>query len=472
MTALLETLDEWLSHGLFREVGRLRHLPLNSQVLQKKQGYRDILQAWLMLECAARLSWSQSEGAYSAGQHDVATLYEYWVFLQMARIVADLCGKKLDISALIRATEGELSLDLERGRACVLRSSTTRNGREIAIHLHYNRSFTTPRRSWTRQMRPDISVLVQPSGAEEFWIHLDAKYRIETLTDAFGPEGDDEGASSPRRGAAKRDDLLKMHAYRDAIRASSGAYVIYPGDDTETRKRYHEILPGLGAFPLRPSENETDSGDPPGTEILRAFLDETLRHASLRTTQHERGRYWEKQIFGTKPIEIDAHTHVLEFLDTPPADTTVLLGTVKSQAHLDWIEQTRVYDVRAIGSTSLEQGASPTAQRTRRGGDVSTAQLLTAPFVLLYGEGLQVRLYQVTGDVETWMREQMESTGYPEASGQLYLCLPLERVPSTVEQRLTHAALGQLCADAQRTNGEPVCLSWSDVIGTLRRIEA
>ena len=44
-----------------------------------------------------------------------------------------------------------------------------------------------------------------------------------------------------------------MHAYRDAIRRSAGAYVIYPGDEERTPfMEHHEVLPGLGAFPLRP----------------------------------------------------------------------------------------------------------------------------------------------------------------------------------------------------------------------------
>lgn len=461
VAALIETLDEWLSHGLFREVGRLRHLPLNSQVLQKKQGYRDVLRAWLQLECAARLSWTQGEGVYHAGQHDVASLYEHWVFMQVARIVAELCGTTVDLSALIRATDNDLSLDLARGKSCVLKSSTTRNDRKVEIHVYYNRSFTRHDGSWTRPMIPDISVHVDPDGAEDFWIHLDAKYRIQTITDAFGPLDDGEGVSSLTTGVAKRDDLLKMHAYRDAIRGSSGAYVIYPGDDTEKRKRYHEILPGLGAFPLRPSAH----GDARGAAALKAFLEETLRHAGARTTQHERGRYWERRIFGTNPVEIDHHAHALAFLEAPPADTTVLLGYVKSQAHLDWIESNKFYNVRAIGPKSPAQPGRSAAQSSpRRGAVAPTATLLAAPFVILYGKDVGVRLYRVAGDVETWPRDHMASTGYPDPGGALYHCLPLERVQSSIEQHLTYTALDQLRAQAHAPFGAPVCLSWDALL--------
>ena len=50
-----------------------------------------------------------------------------------------------------------------------------------------------------------------------------------------------------------------MHAYRDAIRRTAGAYVLYPGNDGDDKRfeefdhrGFHEVLPGLGAFAIRP----------------------------------------------------------------------------------------------------------------------------------------------------------------------------------------------------------------------------
>src|SRR5690554_112380 len=103
-------------------------------------------------------------------------------------------------------------------------------------------------------MQPDFSLKITPAekGAEyaETWVHFDAKYRVETVTELFGkkemgttgPETTGEASEDteetsgpalgdvdePRTGRPLRADLLKMHAYRDAIRRSSGAYVIYP----------------------------------------------------------------------------------------------------------------------------------------------------------------------------------------------------------------------------------------------------
>ena len=57
----------------------------------------------------------------------------------------------------------------------------------------------------------------------------------------------------------KRGDLLKMHTYNDAIRRTIGSYVLYPGNINHADKGnkvfslYDEILPGVGAFAIKPS---------------------------------------------------------------------------------------------------------------------------------------------------------------------------------------------------------------------------
>src|SRR5690606_2364996 len=134
------------------------------------------------------------------------------------------------------------------------------------------------------------------------WIHFDAKYRVDTVAQLFGVvEGIEPGAvneadesdvfgdaEDTRTGRPLRADLLKMHAYKDAIRRSSGAYIIYPGIEEERNLEYHEILPGLGAFPLRP----TKEGVADGTSILTSFIEDVVMHVASQVTQHERQRYW------------------------------------------------------------------------------------------------------------------------------------------------------------------------------------
>ena len=121
---------------------------------------------------------------------------------------------------------------------------------------------------------------------------FDAKYKVDNLAKLFGKntENLDEEKAEQRAGKYKRVDLLKMHAYRDAIRRSAGAYVLYPGTDEKNFKGFHELLPGLGAFPLRPNEL-----DPVKTESIYLPARRQIRQAC-------RSLHISRQSFlGTKP---------------------------------------------------------------------------------------------------------------------------------------------------------------------------
>lgn len=78
---VVERLSQYLNRNLFKEVAWPQFLPLNSPVLQRKEGYREILRAWLMYDLAAKLVWKGGDDVYAGGKRDVARLYEYWIFL-------------------------------------------------------------------------------------------------------------------------------------------------------------------------------------------------------------------------------------------------------------------------------------------------------------------------------------------------------------------------------------------------------
>ena len=146
-------------------------------------------------------------------------------------------------------------------------------------------------------MRPDYTLTFWPEGFSEAeaernellaHVHFDAKYRVEDIEALFGGRDDDD-AGEDADGNYKRHDLLKMHAYRDAIKRSQGAYVLYPGRSGKAAifQGFHEILPGLGAFGIVPNEE----GASHGMDALADFLDEVLSHLGNRTTARERAGY-------------------------------------------------------------------------------------------------------------------------------------------------------------------------------------
>lgn len=113
--AVLEKLDELLASDLFFDVGRLSHIPASSQVLQKRAGYRDIYRAYIQSEAAAQLTWEGGADVYGAGKRDIAALYEYWVFLQLVKVMERLCGREFDRSQLFERRADGMGVGLRRG---------------------------------------------------------------------------------------------------------------------------------------------------------------------------------------------------------------------------------------------------------------------------------------------------------------------------------------------------------------------
>jgi predicted component of viral defense system (DUF524 family) len=447
----LEQLDVLLNHELFKDLRSLVRFPADDQVLHRREGYRDVFRAYLEFELAARLSWRPAASSYSAGQRDVATLYEYWVFLQLARLVAQLVGQSFDLTDLLEVGSDGLNVVLQQGKEVVLSGVVVRHGRKLRIQLCFNRTFRPGTAgSWSRPMRPDCSLFIsapqeEPATFEAVILHFDAKYRINNLSEIFG-ETEVRSESAPPQQAAGvlRDDLLKMHAYRDAIRRSAGAFVLYPGDDVPENRtqyfEYHELLPGLGAFVLRP----TDHGDPGGVTSLRAFLDDVLEHVAQRLTNHERGRYWLEEVYGSYDIA-KPKTPVLRALPGP--DTTVLLGYVKSPAHWEWIHKYKMYNVRSKG---------------RSGGVALNAELLYCNLMALYApDEDRVELGRIVSGPQYVDKAAMANTGYPTPSGD-YLCVQLSFVGSDeIAFPFKATQIANVVKGLGKLYGEPTAVRWA-----------
>ena len=451
VASVLAHVDSLLAEPLFREVGRLRYFPAENQVLQKRSGYRDVARAYVQFEIAARLAWEGGDDVYRAGQKNVATLYEYWVFLELGVILSELSDSAFDFSKLLTVQPNGLGIQLRRRKLTVLEGTVVRQGRKLRLEYCFNRTFSKAEgadTSWSQPMRPDCSLKIGPAEGElasfePVWIHFDAKYRVEKLRELFADdEGDDEEEDAAA--TAKRSDLLKMHAYRDAIRRSAGAYVIYPGTEQHEFHQYNELLPGLGAFALRPSLG----GVVEGAATLRRFIDDVLDHVARQLTQHERARYWVHRAYAEGAPKPSSVTPA-QFLRKPAADTRILLGYVKSAEHAKWIWQTHLYNLRADG----------------RRGSVS-ADELAVDFLVLYGpDMLEPLLAEPDGYPVVRSAEELRQSGYPNPRGRAYLCLRWRQTPWIPHRSLDFAVVAGRLAPARPT-GAPIVASWADILST------
>ena len=361
-----ESLDAFLGRPFFRDISPLDRLPLESQTLQKREGYRDILQAWLMLEVAAKLDWPGRGEAYDGTNRDAAALYEYWLYF----ILLDVLKTKLRMepwksgsdkgSFVSQGVNGGPLLNLKRGEESVNRLVwTAADGTKMGVHFFYNRKFMRARDpklsgSYSQAFWPDYTLSFFPEeymklgtweAAEQAalkagriaYLHFDAKYRLDFKDGQKSPFGNDdkgaletEHAESRGTDTYKRGDLYKMHTYNDAIRRTAGSYVLYPGQDVEPKEdfsRYEEVSPGVGAFRMRPGNDEQREK----CEVALAdFIATVLKHHGNTFSRNYRINYWTENTiretppsYGGKPLAIDSG-------GLPMADTEVLVAGYRS----------------------------------------------------------------------------------------------------------------------------------------------
>ena len=74
-----------------------------------------------------------------------------------------------------------------------------------------------------------------------------------------------------------------------------------------------------------------------GSETIKQFIIDLFDHAGSQITQHERSRFWLREVF-ERSIPSKKRVPAAGFLVAPPADTRVLLGYVKNPRHWEWIE--------------------------------------------------------------------------------------------------------------------------------------
>ena len=288
-------------------------------------------------------------------------------------------------------------------------------------------------------MRPDYTLSLwsgeiseQEAERQELIIHIhfDAKYRLEKvlLEDAISDDNMsaelDEEKQQQEMGIYKRADLLKMHAYKDAIRRTGGAYVLYPGTENKELRGFHEIVPGLGAFSIRPGHWQEDS------IYLKQFLAEVKAHLLDRTSDREKLSYYEYDIHKERNSSM-----MMESLPEPygenrdfiPDETYVLLGYYKNQEHLDWILKNNLYNGRA---------------GIRKGSIHINKEIASAKYLLLHTQSGESHLYKLkVNGPRVFDYNELAKLDYPfsdDEKSQDYIYLMFEINSKGLESEFEH----------------------------------
>lgn len=477
---LIHNLESQLNHPFFQNINRPTSLKLNSPVLQKRSGYREILNRWLQFDLASKLIWKGGEDVYNAGKKDIASLYEYWLFFTLY----DLVKNKFNIQSvnfdkqaykhLIVPTSDGLNVMVKSGKHTALEGVYTKRSRDLRIKFSYNRTFKggveysdSKSGSWTAPLRPDYTLSVWSNSFTEeqaeanesiVHIHFDAKYKITNFYKTVHPNLEgleleqtlNQEELDERKGTYKNIDLLKMHAYKDAIRRSGGAYILYPGAKEKPFRGFHEIIPGLGAFSVNPSSNTSEIKE------LSKFIDSIIDHLLDRTSQREQLSDETYKIFKEPKSDKDVlHEHIPEFVGVEklnPNETFVIVAFCKSEAQLNWILKNNLYNFR----TGTDKGSLPLSNEN-----------VNAKYLILHGsdELITNKIFQLgTSGPKIYTKNNLIEKGYPNSSGELYLVYEIEKDASEDFQSISIDIRKLAEFETHRNSAKPFSATLTEVL--------
>lgn len=248
-------LRETIAHPMFQDVGDLHQIPFNSQVLMRRDGYRDLFILWQQFQSSAQPLFAKWKQAMDV--RNMHHLYEIWVFFELINAIGG-CKK------ITARPSDEFGLEYAYTQADFENKEILYYNK--TFHPHYNKPF----RSYSMVLRPDY-VWVRPDKTK---VILDAKFSMwvdeNELVIGAEIEGEGDIIEAIREGHPIRRDLYKMHTYRDALVGTQAAVIIYPGSenvfmcanqrDRITNFTLHSVLngvlEGIGAISCMPNESK------------------------------------------------------------------------------------------------------------------------------------------------------------------------------------------------------------------------
>lgn len=334
---IISIIDDILYDSFFDDVNELEVMPVNNQVLEKREGYSQIFNAFSMADLALHLDWKGKDDVYSGESKNTALLYEYWLFFELRKILFELSGREIDSSQIepynqFVTDKNGLTISLRQGNSSI--QTYKFENLKLTVNLYYNRTFSPVQfnssvywGSYSRPFRPDYTIAIFPDkyskeskaieAGDVSYIHFDAKYRIQDLTKFINSDKKNitaenfdtsitqsteqesrdliEEKNDSVMNTYKRGDLLKMHTYNDAIRRTVGSYVLYPGNENNENRNEHtsiydELLPGVGAFAIRPGNENA------GHNAIKDFIVTILKFKSKESSRQYRKDYFENMV--------------------------------------------------------------------------------------------------------------------------------------------------------------------------------
>lgn len=259
-------------HPFFRKVADFRGFTQGSLILKQATGYSEVYHDWILLSCGYELK----EGANSLELKDIAKLYEMWCFIELKNLVKELLGDGVETNY---SKQPEKRFITQLGKDKISKVVFSKHNIQLA-EIFYNpkskgkgafqASIIPNTTSYTVSQQPDIILQLTRRDIKDgikLTYLFDAKYRIGDTEDDVDTPPDDA--------------INQMHRYRDAIfykdeqtvqpkKEVVGGYILFPGNGEDSaieEMNFYKSIEqvNIGAFPLRPQDNESK-------KLLRNFL--------------------------------------------------------------------------------------------------------------------------------------------------------------------------------------------------------
>jgi uncharacterized protein len=289
-------------------------------------GYREAYKCCLILNLGLRFTG----GPIRLALKDLSVLYEYWCYLQILKIAADITSQKVPVRDLLAVEQDGLRILLQKGREKNVPFDMP-DGRRLAVT--YNPRFQNEPILIPQQ--PDFVLSIFDREWPVVRLVVDAKYRVENdleYVKRYGSPGPPD------------DAINVLHRYRDAILDLDLSH-----SDVPATKR--TVIQCVALFPHR----EEAAGDFRGSRLWRAVS--RLGIGAIPALPGDVGylREWLHETvkaggwaLADKVIPHRSHERAADWRIA--ASERVLVGVLRAgneQEHLDWITAKRLYYVPA-----------------------------------------------------------------------------------------------------------------------------
>lgn len=199
-------IDDFIKDPLWEEVGEFYIFPSYSTVLRKREGYKDLLELYFKY-LMGRRPFEKIEEAINLRK--VYELYEFFCALKLCSLLNGTKKKiMMEVDEKIR---GKLKIKLEF----------------MIGNKNYKFIYQKNRESYSGiSLIPDFSI----SEGKKLRIILDAKFAFKKPDIDKENIGEEIEREWEEGKVPKTGDIIKMHAYKDALKADA-CIILYPGEE-------------------------------------------------------------------------------------------------------------------------------------------------------------------------------------------------------------------------------------------------